>query len=174
VAEQMTLDLGGTEVKKTPRSKRTPLYQMREAIAVRLQIVRDSSVPYTGDDLSNPEAVAKLLSAFLAGADREHFVAISLDPKNKVAAVNTVSIGTLTSTLVHPREVFKHAVRANAHAVIVGHNHPSGDPTPSKEDREATRRLKAAGEILGIELLDHVVVADGGRYKSLRQLGCWS
>lgn len=93
--------------------------------------------------------------------DREQFVVLLLDGKNKVTAFNTVSTGTLTAALVHPREVFLPAILGGAAALILVHNHPSGDPEPSAEDRAITERLKQAGELLGIKVLDHVVIGDG-------------
>jgi len=86
---------------------------------------------------------------------------VLLDRKNKVIGLNTVSVGSLTASICHPREVFKAAILANAAAVILGHNHPSGDPQPSQEDRVLTARLAAAGQLLGIEVLDHIIVGDG-------------
>ncbi|HET6204325.1 MAG TPA: DNA repair protein RadC [Planctomycetota bacterium] len=96
----------------------------------------------------------------LRGLRKETFYALLLDGKNRLLREERVSEGTLTSSLVHPREVFAPAVRESAASLIVVHNHPSGDPTPSPEDREVTRRLRAAGEIVGIRVLDHVVVGE--------------
>ena len=87
-----------------------------------------------------------------------------LDGKHRVTGLNTVSIGCLQGTPVHPREVFKPAILANAAAIIVLHNHPSGDPTPSREDREITDRLRSCGEMLGVPLLDHIVMGADGYY----------
>jgi DNA repair protein RadC len=103
-------------------------------------------------------------------ADREQFKVILLNAKNQVIDVESISEGTLNSALVHPREVFKPAIRRSAFALIVAHNHPSGDPSPSREDQEVTRRLLAAGETLGIQMLDHVIVGDG-TYYSFREQG---
>jgi DNA repair protein RadC len=100
--------------------------------------------------------------------DREMFVALLLDGKNQVLGFNIVSIGSLTAALVHPREVFKPVILANAAAVILLHNHPSGSPEPSAEDRALTERLERAGELLGIRVLDHVIVGDG-QYRSKGQ-----
>ena len=97
--------------------------------------------------------------------DREMFVALLLDGKNQVLGFNVVSIGSLTAALVHPREVFKPVILANAAAVILLHNHPSGSPEPSAEDRALTERLERAGELLGIKVLDHVIIGDGA-YRS--------
>ena len=93
--------------------------------------------------------------------DREEFVAVLLDGKNQVIGFNVVSVGSLTAALVHPREVFKPAILGNAAAIVLVHNHPSGDPEPSAEDRAITERLKQAGDLVGIRVLDHVVIGDG-------------
>ena len=98
-------------------------------------------------------------------ADREEFIVLLLDAKNKLLGFHVVSVGSLTSSVVHPREVFKVAILGNAAAVILLHNHPSGDPTPSNEDLSITTRLCQIGEVLGIRVLDHVVIGDG-RYVS--------
>jgi DNA repair protein RadC len=111
--------------------------------------------------ISSPTDVDRLLRGRIANLDRENFVAVLLNTKNEVIGTPTVSVGTLSSSLVHPREVFKPAVRASAASVILAHNHPSGKVEPSREDREVTRRLSEAAEILGIEVLDHVIVGDG-------------
>jgi DNA repair protein RadC len=97
----------------------------------------------------------------IANLDRENFVAMLLNTKNEVIETPTISVGTLSASLVHPREVFKPAIRASAASVILAHNHPSGNVEPSREDREVTKRLARAAELLGIELLDHVIVGDG-------------
>ncbi len=98
----------------------------------------------------------------VADADQEIFFTVCLNTKHEVTAVHEVTRGTLNASLAHPREVFRPAVRDAAAAVLLVHNHPSGDPTPSREDREVTRRLEAAGRHLGIEVLDHVIVARRG------------
>lgn len=102
---------------------------------------------------------------------REYFVALLLDGKNRIIREEQVSEGSLNQSIVHPREVFCRAVKDSAAAVILIHNHPSGDPAPSREDREITRRLKEAGEILGIRVLDHIIIGDGS-YFSFVESGC--
>lgn len=97
----------------------------------------------------------------LSGLDKEHFTILHLDTKNKVIKDEVISIGTLNGTLVHPREVFKSAIKESANAVILVHNHPSGDSTPSEEDKEITKLLMEAGELLDIKVLDHVIVGEG-------------
>jgi DNA repair protein RadC len=93
-----------------------------------------------------------------------------LSTKNTVNAIHTASIGSLSSAIVHPREVYKAAVLANASSIVLGHNHPSGDPTPSPEDIEVTKRLSNAGDLMGIDVLDHVIIGDG-RFYSLKERG---
>ncbi|MEW5932154.1 MAG: DNA repair protein RadC [Bacillota bacterium] len=102
--------------------------------------------------------------------DREHLLVVMLDASNRVVGMETVSVGDLTSSIAHPREVFKPCIRRNAAAVALAHNHPSGDPVPSEDDLAITERLIAAGRLLGIEVLDHVILSDDG-YISLRQAG---
>ncbi len=112
--------------------------------------------------------VFALCSGEMQGLEREVFHVLLLDGKHRLKAREIVSIGSLTSSIVHPREVFRSAVRHAAAAVICAHNHPSGDPEPSAEDLEVTRRLHQAGRLLGVPLLDHVVLGDGG-WVSLRE-----
>lgn len=105
----------------------------------------------------------------LAHLDREHFVVLLLDTKNHLIASPGVSVGILSSSIVHPREVFKPAVKAGAANIILTHNHPSGSVRPSTEDRTVTNRLVEAGEIFGITVLDHVIIGDG--YLSMKESG---
>jgi DNA repair protein RadC len=119
--------------------------------------------------ISCPADVDALLRSKMAHLDRERFVVVLLNTKNAVLGTHTASIGTLSSSLVHPREVFRPAIQAGAAAVILVHNHPSGKTEPSREDREVTRRLVEAGETIGIEVLDHVVIADS--HFSLKEHG---
>lgn len=123
----------------------------------RLGRVRNPGRPV----ISSPADVEGLLRGRIANLDRENFVAVLLNTKNEVLEVPTVSVGTLSASLVHPREVFKPAIRASAAGVILAHNHPSGKVQPSREDKEVTRRLCDASEIIGIEVLDHVILGDG-------------
>ncbi|MCX8006790.1 MAG: DNA repair protein RadC [Coriobacteriia bacterium] len=120
--------------------------------------------------VSTPEDVVALCEPQMRGCDREHFWALALNTKNRLIKTIEVSIGSLNASIVHPRELFKEAVRSSAASVVVVHNHPSGDPTPSSADIQLTQRLVRAGDVLGIEVLDHVVIGDG-RHSSLRQMG---
>src|SRR5450759_1020088 len=121
--------------------------------------------------VSTPEDVVRLCATQLRGLDREHFWALVLTTKNRLLRMVEVSVGSLNASIVHPRELFKEAVRVSAASVVVVHKHPSGDPTPSGAALQLTRRLARAGEVLGIELLDHVVIGDGGAHVSLREMG---
>lgn len=121
--------------------------------------------------VSTPEDVVRLCGTQLRGLDREHFWALVLSTKNQLLRMVEVSVGSLNASIVHPRELFKEAVRISAASIVVVHNHPSGDPTPSGADLQLTRRLSRAGEVLGIELIDHIVIGDGGAHVSLREMG---
>jgi DNA repair protein RadC len=127
----------------------------------RVQLVRDTALRTPRPQLRQSNDLADLLRQFLGEVDREHFVVILVDRKNRLIGIHTVSVGSLTASVVHPREVFKVAILSNAAAILCGHYHPSGDPQPSQEDRRLTRRLVQAGELLGIEVLDHVIIGDG-------------
>jgi len=115
---------------------------------------------------STAEAAALVMEK-LRYEQKEHFRLLLLDTRNQVIAISDVSVGSLDRSIVHPREVFKEAIKRGAAKVIAVHNHPSGDPSPSEEDRAITRRLAEAGELIGIELVDHVVIGDG-RYQSVK------
>ena len=106
----------------------------------------------------------KCLREELLNIDREKFIAVHLSTKNEVISYEVVSIGTLNLSLAHPREIFKAAILSNAASIIICHNHPSGDCSPSKEDMELTKRIYKAGKILGIELLDHVIFGASNYY----------
>ena len=110
--------------------------------------------------LKSPDDVAAEVRRQLKGKKKEHFVVLCLDTRNRLIGSRLVSIGSLDTSIVHPREVFREAVSSCAASVIFAHNHPSGDPEPSKEDIELTRRLAKAGEIMGIGVLDHLIVCD--------------
>ncbi len=138
------------------------------ALAAAFELGRRATAA-PGPSVASPEEAWCLL-ADMGSLRKEHFRALYLDARRRLLRTETVSIGTLTSSLVHPREVFQPAVAHSAAAVVVAHNHPSGDPEPSPEDLALTRRLRQSGEILGIEVLDHLVVGRG-RFVSLKQRG---
>ena len=114
---------------------------------------------------------ARLLVPQFGAQPVEHFGLVLLDTKHRVIRTNVVSIGSLDASIVHPREVFRAAATGGAAAIVLFHNHPSGDPTPSEDDIVLTKRLVGAGELMGIAVLDHVIVAEN-RFASLRERGC--
>ena len=120
--------------------------------------------------VNRPEVAASLMMERMRYHDKEHFETLLLDTRNRCIAMRSVSIGSLNSNVAHPREVFHEAISHSAAAIIVAHNHPSGDPTPSKEDEGLTRRLVKSGEILGIQVLDHLIIGDG-RWISMKEKG---
>ncbi|MBJ6360906.1 RadC family protein [Paenibacillus sp. GCM10012307] len=138
---------------------------------VSLRTVREkTSLLYSGRVIRKPEDAAELFRQFIGDCDRESFCILCLNTKNEPTAMHQVSCGTLSASLVHPRETFKLAVLANSASIIACHNHPSGDPTPSPEDIGLTERLRDSGTLLGIELLDHIILGDG-TFTSLKERG---
>ena len=119
--------------------------------------------------INSPQDVANLLQAEMAALEQEHLRVLLLNTKNQVLRTEEVYVGNVNSSIVRPAEVFRPAVRDNAPSIIIVHNHPSGDPMPSPEDVNITRELVAAGKLLSIELLDHLVIGSGGRYVSLNE-----
>ena len=120
----------------------------------------DSSDEKQKATVKSPEDAIKSVKNKLKGKKKEHFLVLSLDTRNHLINTHPISVGSLDTSIVHPREVFKEAISATAASVIFVHNHPSGDPTPSEDDIKLTKRLVEAGEILGIEVLDHIIVCD--------------
>jgi DNA repair protein RadC len=125
----------------------------------------------SGPNLSKPEDVLELMTPIYAGMEREVFYCLCLNTKNRLKKIVEVSLGSINASIVHPRELFREAVMLSTASVVVTHNHPSGDPTPSGADIQLTRRLSKAGDVLGIDVLDHVVIGGGGSYISMRDAG---
>lgn len=121
-------------------------------------------------EITNPDDIVQLFMGRMRYYKKEHFMVLLINAKGKIMEACEVSIGDLCSTLIHPREVFSQAVKRSAAAVVLIHNHPSGDPSPSREDLETTGRLTEAARILGINVLDHIIIGDG-TYKSLKSEG---
>ena len=142
--------------RETVKTYRIPKYT--------ISLVRDSAVSSNVKRISSSADVAKVFRAIIGATDREQFVLLCLDVKNRIIGANVVSMGSLSLSIVHPREAFKAAILMNAATVIFGHNHPSGDHEPSPEDRTLTRKLVQGGQILGIRVLDHVIVGDGTKH----------
>ena len=120
--------------------------------------------------VKTPDDVVGLVRGRLKGKKKEHFLALLLDTRSQLIKVAEISVGSLDSSIVHPREVFKEAISATAASVIFAHNHPSGDPTASEDDIKLTKRLAEAGEIVGIDVLDHIIISDKN-YLSLKREG---
>ncbi len=123
------------------------------------------------EKIGGPEDVARYAAPLLRFEQKEHFLVMLLDVRNRVLAMPTVSIGSLTASVAHPREIFREAIRYSAANMILIHNHPSGDPTPSREDLQLTRQMMKAGEIMGIPVLDHVIIAGDG-FLSIKEANC--
>jgi len=154
----------GSEKSSTGRPSERRL--SREYIPVyRVELVRERTV--TGERrraIRNSDDVVAILKDELLKSDREKLISVMLNAKNVVIGMEVVSVGSLTASVVTARELFKSAILASAAAVIISHNHPSGDPTPSLDDTRLTERISKAGEILGIKLLDHVIIGELGTY----------
>lgn len=131
--------------------------QIKAAVEIGRRIATQTPA-YTKKELANPEQVAKLIRSKLKDYAKEHFYLIALDSRNW--SIHEVSLGTLNASIVHPRETFAEAIKSKAASVIIAHNHPSGNSEPSQEDLEITKRLVEAGKILGIEVADHIIVAE--------------
>jgi DNA repair protein RadC len=119
---------------------------------------RKDEVIQTKINIESPQDTVNLVKSKLIDKKKEHFLVLSLDSRNNLIKVSEVSVGSLNASIVHPREVFREAIQSSAASVIMVHNHPSNDPTPSEDDLEITKRLVEAGKILGIEVIDHIIV----------------
>jgi DNA repair protein RadC len=164
-AQETTIQMTLLAEEKTTKTKQgsIPIY--------RVTLVREGKMPTYESRIRSSANAYSVLQEYLDGVDREHFVVMLLDQKNCAIGLHTVSIGSLTASIVAPREVFKVAILTNCANILVAHNHPSGDPQPSKEDRAITQRLKEAGALLGINVLDHLVIGAEGRYFSFADEG---
>jgi DNA repair protein RadC len=140
---------------------------------IGVRLVRDGAAPLpVARCVNQPAVAAAAFAKLLADRDRETVAALLLATNHRPLGIHVVSVGTLDSAPVHPREVFKAAVLANAASLIIAHNHPSGDPTPSRADHQILHRLARAGALLGIPVLDYIIVGAGGAYWSAREGGC--
>jgi DNA repair protein RadC len=162
-AVPLTLSPPPTSSPRPRRSAhRTTSFSSRVA-TVRVALVRETP-PLDPEPIRGAADVFRIIGPVAQTWDREHFVSVLLDGKGRVIDIDEISVGSLTASIVHPRELFKSAILASAAAVTLVHNHPSGDPTPSDEDRALTARLRAAGDLLGIRVLDHVVIGRDSYY----------
>jgi DNA repair protein RadC len=143
--------------------------QVLAAIELGRRAVSGPDLP--GDAVQSPADVSRYMGPRLGHQDREHFCALMLNTRGVVVSETTVSIGSLNASLVHPRELFRDAVRHSAASMILVHNHPSGDVTPSREDIQLTRRLMKCGSLMGIEIVDHVIIGKGHKFLSMKEQG---
>jgi DNA repair protein RadC len=156
------------ELERVPGAGRASATAIAAAVELGRRLGRPDR-PWTSP-LRGPADAAELVQSSLRGATQEHFMVLGLDARQRVRLVHTVGIGSLAQVDVHPREVFRPLIRAGIHSVILAHNHPSGDPEPSDADVDLTLRMVDVGRLVGIPVLDHVVVTDGG-HASLAALG---
>lgn len=130
-----------------------------EAIKIyKVKLVKEKSNLKYDTTVSSPKDAATIIKEYLKGKDREHFIVLCLNIKNNITAIHTVSIGSLNNSIVPPANVLKVALLSNSAGIIVAHNHPSGQTSPSSEDIKVTKRLKEASKLMGIDLLDHIIV----------------
>ena len=146
------------------------LLSIFEVVRIK-QEIKESSEPFAQYVIRSPEDAQKLAAAHISDEDREVFLVLMLNTKNQVIGLHRAHVGSLNASIVHPRDVMKCAILNNAASIIVSHQHPSGDPTPSREDIDVTKRLAEAGRILGIEVLEHVIVTPTGKHVSLKEKG---
>ncbi|MEK4228381.1 JAB domain-containing protein [Solibacillus sp. FSL H8-0538] len=144
--------------------------QAKRVNIVSVKLVREKTMMYKNRRIRSPHDAYLLMKEFLGDVDREHFVVLCMDTKNQPTCIQTVHIGSLNSSIVHPREVLKPAILSNSASIICFHNHPSNDSTPSPEDIAVTKRLVEAGEIIGIEVIDHLILCEDN-FRSLKESG---
>ncbi len=150
----------------TPATKQIKLRSIETRY--RMEVVRENAPDWVTTRFTSPSQIFEVFKG-LQLETKEHFISLHLDGKNRIVCLDRVSVGSLNQSIVHPREVFKSACLSGAAAIILIHNHPTGDPVPSKEDLAITRRLKECGDLLGIKILDHIIV--GETYLSMVEQG---
>ncbi|EGQ22620.1 RadC family protein [Sporosarcina newyorkensis] len=164
------------DLKELTVEEMTEIKGIGEAKAVQLLAAAElgkrlyRTAPQDRYKIRSPEDAANYLMTDMSSLNQEHFVALFLNVKNEVLHKQTIFIGSLNSSIVHPREVFREAFKRSAASMIISHNHPSGDTTPSREDIEVTKRLMEAGAIMGIDVLDHIIIGDQ-KFISLKDKG---
>jgi DNA repair protein RadC len=134
----------------------------------RKEVVREDAPAWVSKRFTSARQVFEMFYDLRLEA-KEHFIALHLDGRNRISCLDRVSVGSLNQSIVHPRELFKTACLSSAAAILLLHNHPTGDTTPSREDLEITRRIKEAGDLLGIKVLDHIIIGDS--YLSFAEQG---
>lgn len=151
------------------------IYMMKRPIPkkkvgiIKLKMIRKATAIYGTRPFNNPEEAVKMMQPLFEYSDREMMVVLSLDASANPLAIETAAVGRLCTSSINPRNLFKNAILPNAAAIICFHNHPSGNSIPSYEDTRITERIKAAGDLLGINLVDHIVMGAGGSYFSFKE-----
>lgn len=145
--------------------------QLTKIDIVKIQMVKDGTFDYGRKAIRGPQDLAELGQKFIQNADREVFLLVCLNTRNHINCIHVVSIGTVNTALVTPREVLKAVLMSNASNMAFIHNHPSGDPDPSSDDIQITNRIAECGRLFGIGLLDHVIISDDGKYESFLEKG---
>ncbi len=138
--------------------------QAKRVDIVQVKMVKERSVLYSTRRIQSTSDADELVRQFLDELDREAMIVVTLNAKSEPTCLQVISIGSLSASIVHPREVFKVAILSNAYSILLAHNHPSGDTTPSQEDIKLTKRIKNASDIMGISLLDHLIIGSDGYY----------
>lgn len=147
------------------------MQRILEVVSIK-QVTTKRQVPFELHQIKSPEDAVTIAHHFIGDEANEIFLILMLNTKNRVIGVHKISVGSLNASIVHPREVFKAAILNSSASIICSHNHPSGDPTPSPEDLQVTKRLVESGELIGIDVLDHIVVTEDVKiYTSLKEKG---
>lgn len=154
-----------------PTKLKTLRFKVIRPVFEKLTIKEDLPDYLTSKTPVSSSKMVHELFSFLGNEAKEHFLALHLDSKNKILCIDQISTGSLNASIVHPREVFKSCLLSSAAAIVLVHNHPSGEPQPSVEDKQLTTRLKEGCDLLGMRLLDHVIIGDEGRYFSFADNG---
>lgn len=141
---------------------------MKEINIVSLQMVKTGTLSYLKNRISSPEDAAEIMQLFIGNSDREHLILICMNSKNEPTHIQTLSMGSINQTVIHPREIFKTAILSNANSIMLGHNHPSGDVTPSPEDINVTERLMLISEMMGILFYDHIIFSESNTYSIMK------
>lgn len=138
--------------------------QAKRVDIVQVKMVKERSVLYLARRIQSSSDADALVRQFLEELDREAMMVVALNAKSEPTCLQVISTGSLSSSIVHPREVFKVAILSNAYSILLAHNHPSGDTTPSQEDIKLTKRIKSASDIMGVPLLDHLIIGCDSYY----------
>lgn len=143
--------------------------QAKRVNIVSLELIKESSLLYGPRQCTSVFDAYELVSPFIKNKDREHFLVLGLNTKNEPTVIHIAHIGTANQSIAVPRDILKPVLLSNGNRMIVAHNHPSGDTTPSKQDNDFTKRLQDAGSLIGIELIDHLIVGPNDTYYSFKE-----